>query len=161
MNKPTPSLLVLCAAFLLCSHDAKACSGYGCDGKDPVATGCSAGAVTAARKVSNVTPFQNIVVELRWSPVCKTNWTRVSTYYRATTYDPVYDAALAPVFGPMYIIRTAPSTSYVAAVNQTAGTYWTPMLYGHGLCVRSRAEGFEKNFYMNLWYVDLATSIVC
>jgi hypothetical protein len=54
------------------------CSGYGCDHADPVATGCSAGSYTvvSAPVVLGATSYGT--VELRWSPTCQTNWSRVT-----------------------------------------------------------------------------------
>jgi Protein of unknown function (DUF2690) len=62
--------------------EASGCSGYGCDGRDPVQTGCSAGAYTATTGYayrSGQPRFgdNGIVIELRYSPKCGTNWTRI------------------------------------------------------------------------------------
>ena|SRR5947209_626897 len=50
------------------------CSGDGCDGLNPVSTGCATGAYTVQTAV-----FSNSYVELRYSPTCKTNWGRVTS----------------------------------------------------------------------------------
>ncbi len=55
------------------------CSGNGCNGKDPVATGCASGAYTVQTAV-----FSNSNVELRYSPTCKTNWGLVTSKVSAT-----------------------------------------------------------------------------
>jgi len=48
------------------------CSRNGCNGKDPIATGCAVGAFTVQTAV-----LSNIFVQLRFSPRCGTNWGRV------------------------------------------------------------------------------------
>ncbi|MCG5219363.1 DUF2690 domain-containing protein [Streptosporangium sp. KLBMP 9127] len=54
---------------------AVTCSGYGCDHKDPVDTGCSAGSTVVDKKSTAKGVF-----ELRWSPNCQTNWVRTPGY---------------------------------------------------------------------------------
>lgn len=56
------------------SHPQVTCSADGCDGLDPVMTGCAADAYTVQTAV-----FSNSYVELRYSPTCKTNWGRVTS----------------------------------------------------------------------------------
>ncbi len=56
------------------AHVQVTCSGYGCDHLDPVATGCSAGSTT----VTSAAIGGVGTVELRWSPTCQTNWSRVT-----------------------------------------------------------------------------------
>jgi len=48
------------------------CSGNGCNGKDPEATGCAVGAHTV-----QTATLSNIFVQLRYSPRCGTNWGQV------------------------------------------------------------------------------------
>src|SRR5689334_13029472 len=48
------------------------CSGNGCNGKDPIATGCAVGAYTVQTGV-----LPDFFVQLRYSPHCGTNWGRV------------------------------------------------------------------------------------
>ena len=55
---------------------AVGCWGDWCSGTDPQATGCAADAYTVASAFHSGTGF---LVELRWSPTCKTNWARVNT----------------------------------------------------------------------------------
>ncbi len=50
------------------------CSGNGCNGQNPAATGCEADAYTVQTAV-----FSNSYVELRYSPTCGTNWGRVTS----------------------------------------------------------------------------------
>ncbi|MFJ9553421.1 DUF2690 domain-containing protein [Nocardiopsis sp. NPDC101807] len=55
--------------------DAAVSAAHVYDGADPQATGCSAGATTAAQATRNGMTFQ-----LRWSPSCQTNWVRILNY---------------------------------------------------------------------------------
>jgi len=54
------------------NHPQVTCSGNGCNGKDPEATGCAADAYTVQTAV-----LSSSFVELRFSPTCGTNWGRV------------------------------------------------------------------------------------
>ena len=54
------------------SNPQVTCSGNGCNGKDPIATGCAAGAYTVQTGV-----LLDFLVQLRYSPRCGTNWGRV------------------------------------------------------------------------------------
>ena len=56
------------------------CSGTGCNGQNPVTSGCDAGARTIQTAV-----FSNSFVELRYSPACGTNWGRVTSKVGATS----------------------------------------------------------------------------
>jgi hypothetical protein len=57
------------------------CSQYGCDGKDPIATGCAADAVTVASApvMSSQSPYgaRYGTINLRWSAKCQTNWAQL------------------------------------------------------------------------------------
>jgi len=54
------------------------CSGYGCDYQDPAATGCSAGSNNTASAAVTAGGVTYGTVELRWSPTCQTNWSRLT-----------------------------------------------------------------------------------
>jgi hypothetical protein len=54
------------------------CSGYGCDYQDPIATGCSAGANNTASAAVTYGGVNYGTVELRWSPTCQSNWSRLT-----------------------------------------------------------------------------------
>lgn len=98
--------------------NAVTCYGDYCSGKDPQTSGCSAGAYTVASKA-----FQNGILEIRWSPTCKTNWARVTVY-------PIGWAVLIPTPIRLSAIQ---DTGYTQQVNWDVqvgeGTYWTPMIY--------------------------------
>jgi hypothetical protein len=57
---------------------AATCSGYGCDGQDPLASGCNTGAYTVASAPITYQGVTYGTVELRWSPTCQTNWARTT-----------------------------------------------------------------------------------
>ena len=73
------------------------CSGYDCDGQNPIATGCSLDAYPARQKII-YDDWGNPIgeVDLKFSPTCGTNWTYVKSYigpdelegtvYRVTPY---------------------------------------------------------------------------
>ena len=61
------------------SHPQVTCSGEGCDGQNPATAGCGADAYTVQTAV-----FGNSYVELRYSPTCGTNWSRVFSKVGAT-----------------------------------------------------------------------------
>ena len=48
------------------------CSGNGCNGDDPYATGCGSSFYVVAE-----VEVKNLGVELEYSPLCQTNWTQV------------------------------------------------------------------------------------
>jgi len=58
-------------AAVASTASAASCSGNGCNGTDPIATGCSSGATTVLNG-----HYAGGLLELRWSPTCQTNWTR-------------------------------------------------------------------------------------
>ena len=71
-------------------HFSVTCGGDGCDGLDPIATGCVNDAYTA-RVAYIQDPQGNTIgeVDLRFSPTCGTNWARVISYIGTTTLSPV------------------------------------------------------------------------
>ncbi|MFV2100476.1 DUF2690 domain-containing protein [Micromonospora sp. LOL_024] len=71
---------ILGATMLVVSPASAACPSSGCDGTDPIDTGCSTGAQNATSNPRNITQGATTlaVVELRWSPSCKTNWGKIS-----------------------------------------------------------------------------------
>jgi Protein of unknown function (DUF2690) len=54
------------------------CGGGGCYGADPVVTGCSADAYTAAsRSYYSTSQGRWITIQLRYSPSCQANWAKI------------------------------------------------------------------------------------
>nr|MDT0660383.1 DUF2690 domain-containing protein [Micromonospora sp. DSM 115978] len=78
--------------------NAATCSGYGCDGTDPIDTGCSSGAQNATRYPRYIMDGNKTVamVELRWSPSCKTNWGKISNYVQRTNEVKVHVYRVSP-----------------------------------------------------------------
>jgi hypothetical protein len=67
-------------SFMLPASPALAatCSGNGCNGQDPAATGCASDGYTVA-SAPVTDPYGRVgTVELRYSPKCGTNWSRVT-----------------------------------------------------------------------------------
>ena len=52
------------------------CSGNGCNGLDPISTGCARDAITVTA-TGGVVSFSTGTIQLRYSPTCGTNWGRV------------------------------------------------------------------------------------
>ena len=81
------------AAVHQVQHPQVSCSGIGCNGASPSATGCNAGSyyVKSAGDAILKDPrsgFRLGDVQLVWSPTCKTNWAHVhvdtSVYYNCS-----------------------------------------------------------------------------
>jgi hypothetical protein len=121
------------------SAQASGLSGWAYDGKDPVATGCSSSAYTVTsapinRHIGNLNQTSNtgIVLELRYSPVCGTNWARLLfTGWQAGWVGVEVDAvrdSVRPVSEPYsYSGRTL--------------TIWGNMVYApNGVCAHAWAE---------------------
>lgn len=111
---------VLVAASAKPAMAAVGCWGDWCSGKDPLATGCSADAYDLA---SVLIPSTGAYVELRWSPTCKTEWTRV----------PVSWGLSSP--GSMQAVQ--PSTGYtqIGFAGYDSTYAWGPMIYSPTRCV--------------------------
>ncbi|MFS8096276.1 YjfA family protein [Lentzea alba] len=112
------SLIAAAALVLLAAPDAQAasCSGTGCNGKDPVAAGCSSTSVADTAAM-----FKGGTAELRWSAGCKTNWVRVSNYSGG-------DSALR-----ITVWSSHGNVGFVAP--GTPGNHWGNMVYAPG-CAR-------------------------
>lgn len=66
-------------AAVASTASAASCSGNGCNGLDPVATGCSNGSYTVLSG-----RYAGGLLELRWGPDCQTNWARFTPADNAT-----------------------------------------------------------------------------
>jgi hypothetical protein len=102
-------------------HTWTSCSNKGCNGQDPVASGCSQTfEARAIRRAPIMNGGQTVGwVELRWSPFCGNNWARV-----------VSTSGSQPL--------TAVATRADGAKQWGKGTgtaVWTPMIFGRDLCV--------------------------
>jgi len=101
---------------------AVSCYGDYCSGVDPQSSGCSADGYTVA-SAGVYGSGGTSIVELRWSPTCKTNWTRVN-------------------WSGWSDIRAVQSTGYTQHYSGSNGSYWwTAMIYSPTLCVKAVASG--------------------
>lgn len=107
------------------------CYGDWCSGRDPQSTGCSADGQTVASTTVTYTeltpgvdpPSREIEVgwlDLRWSPTCKTNWSRLTLYGSA----PFSEVVVTQDTGYTQSYRTTGWTG-----RSGVGTYWTNMIY--------------------------------
>jgi hypothetical protein len=95
------------------------CYGDYCSGKDPQATGCAADAYTFASRFDSNT---GALVELRWSPTCKTEWARANS----------------PLSGGW--IKAVQSTGYTQWGTIWNGSYsWSRQIYSPSKCVYAQA----------------------
>lgn len=115
-----PALLALNPS----TASAVGCYGDYCSGRDPQATGCAAGAYATA--AANI-PSTGAVVQLIWSPTCKTNWTRTNW----------------PVQPYNTLSAVQQQTNYTqSGVSGTGGGWsWTRMIYSPSLGVSARFGG--------------------
>jgi hypothetical protein len=109
---------------------AVSCSGAGCNGRDPYATGCAYGAyevTSAGRYLRN--PYNGTngsVVHIFWSPRCQTNWAVVTQPTACS------DSEGTVVFANVENLSTGQWIDY-AYRSTTAPTYvWGNMVYAPG-----------------------------
>lgn len=120
MQRFLTALLILMMGIAIMPFDsvsAASCSGSGCNGLDPQATGCATGAITVETK----TITQNgssIKVELRWSSTCQTNWSRVTNTSSGSRYMKAY-------MNQQWVGEIYPA--YGSGSN--GAVIWTPMKY--------------------------------
>ena len=121
--------------LLMGSAHAAGCKGASCDGKDPVAMGCSSTAVTA-KSVKYSGPYDDLFVDLRWSAICGTNWTRIRWENRFAAGSPPPNAST------LWVIRTTIDPSTKTKVINGDGIFYTAMLNGTGgRCVKGKGIG--------------------
>lgn len=119
---------------------AVTCWGDYCSGKDPMATGCANDAVVVASKDTG-----SAVLQVRWSPTCKTNWARLYVY-------PTRSLA-----GGRIVARQ--STGYeqwadfktIASSTPVSQTVWTPMIYSPTKCVKAGAVHYPGWTWNYVW----------
>jgi Protein of unknown function (DUF2690) len=122
----------LAAAMLIGTTEAPAlaatCSGSGCNGKDPAATGCASTASTVATDTFVSTSAYKARVDLRYSSGCRTTWARiVFTASSATSWANPYSDIIPDGAGTTY---NCTGVTY----SSTLGGYscYTPMHYDAG-----------------------------
>jgi hypothetical protein len=103
------------------------CSGNGCDGLDPEATGCARDAYTV-RVSGGTVSFRTGTIELRYSPTCGTNWGRVLSN--------IGSARLT------VSIRRHDGLFYFAVGSGVR--LWSPMVYARN--VKAKACGSANNY---------------
>lgn len=99
------------------------CSGYGCDGRDPINYGCASTAITAESANIYMGSTKIGEAQLRYSTACRTVWGRVLSY----------DTSSAAAFVQRNTDKRAYTCNNVT-YSQTLGAYscYTPMLYDGG-----------------------------
>lgn len=110
---------------------AATCSGSGCNGLNPITTGCTTGAyVVGETDIYDVFSSDYIGgVQLWWSPTCETAWSYVHSEFRAF-------AVQATVYS------TSPSNSYYQN-NNYVYTARSPMVYATNVCYTSACGRIE------------------
>lgn len=111
----------LMAATAMSAEAKPTCYGDYCSGEDPVASGCSKGAVTLD---SHVQELGGGIVELRYSPKCGTNWAKWTKYPTGWCLN-----------CGIVALRAVQDTGYTQAIDLTNTTIkdgesvWSPMIY--------------------------------
>lgn len=119
------ALIALATMLVMPAGPAQAatCSGYGCDGRDPVATGCASGTVTntGTTYIYNSAGQPLAYLELRYGAACGTNWGRITRVGSASS---IY----------VYVYRPNP---YASTITYGGGgsSYYGDQLYGSGMTV--------------------------
>jgi hypothetical protein len=139
----TTMLALLGAGAIVGSTNAFAanCSGYGCDNRDPIASGCNdARTYTVASDPLKYDASGSVIgwLDLRYSPTCGTNWSRVRSNVgvqylmmcirrkneTGLCSDGNYSTGWSNmVYAPTPIVACASGGIYVASVNRFATDY--------------------------------------
>ena len=110
------------ASTTLHGHSRVPCSAKGCNGQDPLMTGCAADARTVQTAV-----LSTAFVQLRYSPTCGTNWGRVISRVS---------------LGHLFVrIERIDGLSYFGSIS-TGTLMFSPMVYAP--LVKARACGTVK-----------------
>lgn len=118
---------------------AVSCYGDNCSGQDPEATGCASGSYTATSY--NHAEFS---LQVRYSPTCKTNWTRIVMYNPGWRY---------PRSGTIYAVQDTGYTQsrYVDGGYGAGYTKWTPMIYSPVRKVQGKFVDQTGAWYWTPW----------
>jgi hypothetical protein len=110
---------------------AATCSGSGCNGLNPIATGCTTGAyVVSETDIYDAFSSDYIGgVQLWWSPTCETAWSYVHSEFRAFAVQAT-------------ITSTSPSNSYYQN-NNYVYTARSPMVYATDVSYTSACGRIE------------------
>ena len=101
-------------------HPAVSCYGDYCSGLDPQTSGCSADAYTLASSFDSNT---GALVELRWSPTCKTEWARANT--------------TSP--GWIKAVQSTGYTQWGTLTQAGSSNSWSRQIYSPSKCVYAQA----------------------
>jgi hypothetical protein len=105
------------------------CSGNGCNGLDPQASGCSADAKTLA-SARLIAPFDGVdygSIEMRYSNICGTQWIRINSRITDCSGEPcANDATITRLSGPDGGSITFSDTGRPAAGEPSQ---WSRMVY--------------------------------
>jgi hypothetical protein len=128
------ALIALATTLVMPAQSALAatCSGYGCDGRDPIATGCASGTVTntATTYIYNGAGQALAYLELRYSVGCATNWGRITRVGSASA---------------IYVSAYRPSPYASTATYGGAGTpYYGDQLYGLNMTVCAIGQAVDS-----------------
>ena len=133
------STLALLGGYVVVAAPASAavgCWGDYCSGRDPMSTGCANDAITTA-----TANFSTGSVQVRWSPTCKTNWTRLVVY--PTGRSCMNYGSLWAVQDTGY--RQSTEVPFVCNTYSTT-TYWTPMIYSPVHRVRGEFYNLDRSY---------------
>ncbi len=103
------------------------CPGNGCNGLDPVSTGCARDGITV-RTTGGTVSFRTGTIQLRYSPTCGTNWGRVFSIVGNTQLT--------------VSIRRNDGLFYFTVGSGTR--LWSPMVFARG--VKAQACGSANHF---------------
>jgi len=139
MMKRQLLMVLIAVAFGLLTEIAVApaaaatCSGSGCNGLNPITTGCTTGAYVVGETDIYDTFSSDYIgsVQLWWSPTCETAWSYVHSYldYRAFAVQAT-------------ITSTSPSNSYYQN-NNYVYTARSPMVYATDVSYTSACGRIE------------------
>lgn len=125
------------AAFIAAPANAVTCYGDYCSGVDPSVSGCSSGAFTTASWGNS-----SFIMEVRWSPTCQTNWTRITMYDTG-----IIGCAPAGSLSAVQDTGYTQSTSINPPCSTPTFTRWTPMIYSPVHHVRGRFITPSATYY--------------
>lgn len=115
------------------------CSGNGCTGKDPSATGCAATASTVlSRLILNGVGQQIGLIELRFSSACQTNWARTTSSINAVPMGAIVERA-GGIDGS-FVFECTPATCN----NTTATSVFTPMVWAPDVAALAQGDLFQN-----------------
>ena len=104
------------------------CSGNGCNGLDPVSTGCARDGITVTTTGGTVS-FRTGTIQLRYSPTCGTNWGRVFSTIGTTQ---------------LWVSIRRDDGRFYFTVGSGITRLWSPMVFARN--VKAKACGSASHF---------------